>query len=223
MRIKDLDESLRPREKAKRYGIEALDTSELIALIIGSGVKGSSAIDIGRTLLMKYDLSSFFKLDYCALKSERGFKDPTIFRLLGAIELCKRINKTNKSITTKIDSINQVLDIYTNELSILDYEVIILVMLNNQNRIIKEEVLSKGSSIDTSFSPVDLFRCLLKEGTRKFYLLHNHPSGNKNPSTNDIYYTLELIKLCNNVGIKLIDHIIISQYNYFSFKENNLM
>ncbi len=223
MRIKDLDENLRPREKAKRYGIETLDTCEIIALIIGSGVKGHSAIDIGRTLLSKHDLSTFVKLDYYALKNERGFKDPTIWRFLGALELFKRINKANISITTKIDSMMQVIEIYNNELSILDHEVVVIVMLNNLNRVIKEEIISKGNSGDTSFSPVDLFKCLLKEGTRKFYLLHNHPGGNKNPSTNDIYYTLELIKLCNNVGIKLIDHIIISQYNYFSFKENNLM
>ena len=223
MKISELDKNLRPREKAKRYGLHSLDTSEIIALIIGSGVKGCSALDIGRILLSKHHLSSFLNLEYGDLINEKGFKDPTVWRFLGALELLKRINKASISQTQKIDSLTQVVDIYNLELSSIEVEVVVVLMLNYQNRIIKEDVMFQGSSLGTSFNPADLFKSLLKEGAKKFYILHNHPGGTLSPSTNDIKTTLEIIKLCKSVGIKLMDHIIISNHNYFSFKENHLI
>lgn len=223
MKIKDLEIYERPREKAKRFGIASLDTCEIIALILGSGVKNCSAIDIGRIMLSKYSLKQFPSLDFQDLRNEKGFKEPTIWRFLAVLELHKRINRTLSSSMIKIEDKTQLIHIYMGEFCSLRQEVVVIVMLNSHNYVIHEEIIFKGGSNQVTFTSGDVFRSLLREGATKFYILHNHPGGSSMPSKNDVNVTVELLSLCKQVGLKLIDHIIFSYHDFYSFKDSNLI
>lgn len=221
-KIKDIYFEDRPREIAKKNGIEKLSVSNLLALIIGSGVKGNSCIDIANELLSKCsDLENLLRLDYKSLEKIKGLKESKIFLLLATFELFKRIFE---SISKKddISSYNpyDVVKQFAFELK-KDEEIIILGYKNY--KFINKYQYTSYSSDFLKFSFNDFKSKVDSSKINQIIVIHNHKGNESSPSNDDIFTTFMIQEELNKMKISLIDHIIISEKNFFSFKKSNML
>ena len=218
MKIKDLPIESRPREKAKHHGIETLSDQELLALIIGSGVKGCSAIDIARNLLSTYpNLLTLAKANLNALENQFGLSSNRALNLLAAFEIYNRLISPQYQIDSYI---NDEKDVYLRYRYLEGYsqEVLAILMLNRNNKILKEKILYKGTESDISINPTEICAELIISKCKKYILIHNHPNGEKYPSEDDEYTTSTIIKAAENIHISFVDHIIIYPGGFYSFR-----
>lgn len=221
MKIKDLPISLRPREKALHYGIEQLSDEELLAIIIGSGVHGYSALDIAHDLIKtNLGLNRLVASTYSSLEEQFGLSTNMVLRLLAVFELHNRLNSPMYNHEYKIENSE---DIYKRYRYLENYpqEVLGIVMLNKKNVIIKEKILYKGTSEHININPNEIYSELLQSKCKKYVLIHNHPDGNVKPSEEDLLATEVIEKTCHKLLMIMIDHIIIYPGGYYSYRENN--
>ena len=220
MKISDIPLLNRPREKAIMFGIEELSDEELLALIIGSGVRGNSALDISTALLMSHgnSLEVLSKENYQSLLSYTGLKKSITLRILAAFELHKRLISNKYQTISKIES---VLDVYSRYKYIENYdqEVLMILMLDSKRRIIKDKTLYKGTNDSFSIDVREIIHELVLAKAKFFYLLHNHPDEDDKPSKEDIFSTKIIENTSKNLGIILIDHIIIYKGGFVSIKQ----
>ena len=220
MRIKDLPKQSRPREKAIIYGIETLSDEELLAIIIGSGVKNKSAIEIADSLLKTYaNLFCLSKAKLVSLKSEFGLSKISALKLEATFEFHRRLLTSKYQDLSKITSLENIYGRYKN-LEDHEQELLVILMLDRYSQILKEKVLYIGTENDVSFNIKEIIIELLQTNTKKFVLVHNHPNGEKTPSEEDILSTSLIAEKARSLNIKLIDHVIIYKGGYYSFKEN---
>lgn len=218
MRIKDLDELSRPREKAWRYGIESLTDIELLAVLIGSGVKNKSALEIADDIYQTFqglkglEIGNLLTLEKC-----EGLSKIKALKLKATFELARRLAKKNLDNLMYVQSIDDIYKKY-HYLETLDRENFILVLLNGNNKIIKEINLYKGTNHKMPISLKDVITELLVGKANKFLMIHNHPNGNKEPSDDDLIVTELLIEKAKEFEIEFFDHIIIYPGGYYSFK-----
>ena len=223
MKIKNIPIYERPRERAIRYGIDKISNQELLALIIGKGVRNNSALDIAGNLLRKY--TNFINLKEANLKSlnkESGLSIATSLKLLASFEIHRRILQAiNEGIVT-IKSAENVYQLYSflgNE----KYEMFIILMLNLRGHILKEKRMYIGTGESLPLNCHEILSELLETDARKFVIVHNHPRGEKYPSEEDIEATLEIKEKAILFHLLLYDHVIIYQNGYYSFKEHNML
>ena len=220
MKIADIPENLRPREKALRYGIEELSDQELIALIIGSGVRGHSAVDIAGELLSTYaySLESLSNTNYHSLLGHKGLKESIALRLLATFEFHKRLISNRYQKITKIANEEQVYFRYR-YLENFDQEVLIILMLDLKGRIIKEKTLYKGTFDGFSIDVKQIIQELILAKAKSFYLIHNHPDEESRPSEEDIIATKVIEKASKSLSVKLLNHIVIFKGGYSCVKD----
>lgn len=221
MKISDLPINLRPREKALHYGIEELTDQELLALIIGSGGKGNSAIDIAGELLKTHanSMESLSNTNYQSLLSYLGLKKSIALRLLATFEFNKRLNSYKYKNSSKIESIQDVYFRYQN-MEDLDHEELVILMLDLKHRIIKEKVLYKGTFDSFEIDVRQILQELVLAKAKFFYLIHNHPDEESEPSNDDILATKMVEKASKNMGINLINHIVIFKSGFSRIKND---
>lgn len=223
MIIKELPYSDRPREKAIKYGFEKISNSELISILIRSGIKGKSAIEIGYDVLNKLNgINGLINVSLLELCSIKGINEVKAIQLLAAIELSKRINDTvevNKKIKDAIDVYNLVGDSLKNEMQ----EHFVLILLDIKNRLINYQTLYKGGLNQHLIHMRDIFREIVRYNAYKFICVHNHPTGDPSPSKSDYKTTLEIVESSKLMGIVFEDHIIIGNNCYYSFKESKIL
>lgn len=223
-RIKDLPLNERPREKAQKYGIASLSTNEILALIIGSGVKNMSAIDISQHLLDDYrGLASLITVSYKNLVKQKGLNVGNAYKLIAAFELIKRVEKANADEETVFRNSKEIFAKYRVEFSTASQELLLLIMLNRSNKIIKEEVIFKGMISTMLISFREIFVKLFLNDAIKFVLVHNHPGGNAEPSKEDIATTINIRNEAAKLGLELLDHIVIANQTYYSMSEHFLI
>lgn len=223
MAIKDLPLNERPREKALRYGFESLGNHELIALIIGSGTRGNSALDIAYELLISNNgLSNLSKLPYQDFLRIKGVSEISALKLGATFELFKRLENFSPEEGAEIDSV-KVYKKYRIKLMSYDQEILGIIVLNRKRKILSEKIIYKGTKNGINTSIRDIFKELLFVGGHYFYLFHNHPSENVEPSKQDVIFTGEVIKECSKLGFTMLDHIIISYKEFYSFKTGELI
>lgn len=210
MKISDIPINLRPREKALHYGIEELSDQELLALIIGSGGRGNSAIDIANELLKTHanSMESLSNTNYQSLLTYLGLKKSIALRLLATFEFNRRLNSYKYKNPCKIESIHDVYFRYQN-MENLDHEELVILMLDLKHRIIKEKVLYKGTFDSFEIDIRQILQELVLAKAKYFYLIHNHPDEESSPSHDDILSTKVVEKASKNMGINLIDHLIV--------------
>ena len=210
MRISDIPINLRPREKALQYGIEELSDQELLALIVGSGTKGHSAIDIASDLLQTHvnSLELLSSTNYQSLLGYLGLKKSIALRLLATFEFHKRLISNKYQNLVKIESVE---DVYFRYKFMEDFEqeVLIILMLDLKHRIIKEKTLYKGTFDTFTIDVRQIIQELILAKAKYFYLLHNHPDEEASPSEDDIIATKVVEKSAKNLGINLLNHLII--------------
>lgn len=220
MKIKELPKEARPREKALIYGVETLSDQELLALIIGSGVKNKSALEIGASLLDSY--SSLFylsKAKSASLKQEFGLSKISALKLEATFELHNRLMSSRYQSLDPIESSEDVYQRYR-YLESSDQELLIILMLNTNNQILKEKILYKGTNSFLELNLREIIIELAQNNTRKFYLIHNHPNGESFPSQEDILATSKIANQTKPLGMKMLDHLIIYKNGYYSFKNS---
>lgn len=222
-RIADLAPLERPREKAFAYGVKQLSSQELIALMVGSGVKGHSALSIAEMLINKYgSLVALMKIPLHEWLNIPGIQKTKAIQLLGMFELFQRLERQELP-QIKLNDPHKVYQCYRLRLGSLLHEQLIIVKLNHQFQYQSETLFRLGSQASLQLDYRDLFVDLLKTDTKKFLLIHNHPSGDVTPSQEDIQTTIEIHREGQKLGFKLIDHLIISFQGYFSMKQEKII
>lgn len=223
-RIADLNKGDRPREKALQYGVESLTIQELLALIIRHGIVGKSALDLAEELLYKFgDLSHLAKIKHVHELDILGISTVKGIELIAIFEIARRIEQNTFRLEDKIHSSSDVVRRYRFTLSSLNQEVFIMILLNRQNRILRECRLYQGTRSGVTIDYQELLSLLLMHHAQKYIIIHNHPSGDVLPSEDDILTTKTVAKESKRFGIKLVDHIIIGNQTYYSFLEKNLI
>ena len=219
-KIKDLAIIDKPREKAKRFGIESLKDEELLALIISSGTVGHSSLDIARDLLKESPyLSDLLNKSAEYFMSFKGLKMAKVTKLLAALEIAKRINERQRLIYEEISEVTSesLYQRYSLSLNRLNQEVLVIIILNKNKRIIFEKTLYQGDDHNLAVNSRDILRLLIANNGYYFYLIHNHPNDTSYPSELDIKFTKKIKEKAQRISAILLDHLIIYKGGYYSF------
>jgi DNA repair protein RadC len=221
MNISSLHFSSKPSYKLIRSGAAALDTAELLAILLGRGTQRENVLELSHRLLKNYNLHGLEGLSYRQLQDICG-NHVHALRLLSFVELSKRYNKLiNGGYKQKITSAEDVFHRFKDRLGQEKQEHFIVLYLDSKHQILKEETISIGTLDASLVHPREVFKRAIQESAYGIILVHNHPSGDPSPSQQDIEVTKEIVKAGEVVGIKLLDHVIIGGNSYYSFKENN--
>ena len=222
MKIKDIPNFNRPGSKLIKNGVSSLDTAELLSIVFGVGSKGESAIELSNRLLKDYNLHKFEELGFKELTKECKGDFVKAMKLLSIVELSKRYNKLVKGGYNKkpINSAKDVYDIFVDEMRPYKKEVLKVVLLDTKNVPISIKEVSVGTLNSSLIHPREVFKEAIKESANSIILVHNHPSGNCNPSNEDIEMTKLLVQAGEHLGVKVLDHVIIGKKKYWSWKEN---
>ncbi len=213
-----------PREKLMEQGAESLTDEELIAILVSTGTKQRSAIDISNDLLETAgrDLITLHRNGWKEMEKVPGIGPAKAVTIYAAIELGYRMrNRTSK--LDKISDSKDIVAIIRNDIEMLDHEELWLLFLNNCNKVIKKHRLSQGGLTSTLFDiRVAMKEAILADATGVI-MAHNHPSGNINPSDQDKNITREMKRACGYMGMRLLDHVIIVGNGYFSFFDEGVL
>lgn len=226
IKIKDMHPEERPYEKCEKYGAQALTEVELLAAIIKTGVQGANSTDLAReviNLTSERNLSGLSKLSLCELMTIKGIGKVKAIQIMCIIELSKRISKQKADVKLRFDNPKTVADYYMEELRHNDTECLMLVMLDTKCRLISDRIMTIGTINSSLVSAREIFIEAVRRKAVNIVLLHNHPSGDPNPSREDIYTTKKIVEAGQLIGISLIDHIIIGDNNYVSLKERGII
>lgn len=222
--MKNLPESSRPYEKCMAKGPECLSDDELLAVILRTGTKGEQVIGLARKVLTLTgadgDISHIMDLSLPQLKSLKGIGNVKAIQIQCIGELSRRIWRSCQEDRLDCTSSASIASYYRERMRHETREMAIIVMLDTKGRKIHDYVLSLGSVNETVVSPREALCECLKFRAAGMILLHNHPSGDPNPSSADILTTNRMRQAGNLVGIPLMDHIIIGNQSYTSFREN---
>lgn len=220
IKIKDLHESERPREKLIKKGPGALKNKDLLAILLGSGYEGKNAIVVAEKLLSKYPLEKLTDVSFGRLKKLKGIGDAKACKLMAAFELSKRafsLTTSLPTIQTPEDVLATVSDIQKNK-----KEHLVALYLNARNQLLHKETISVGGLNTNIVHPREVFSPALEHLAASVILAHNHPSGDATPSEEDIRVTKRIAKAGKIMGIDVLDHIIIGKNSNVSLKEEKL-
>ena len=223
MKIKEMNENQRPREKAIRHGFDALSDVELIALILQSGSKERNVFDIAEDVLkISNQLTNLFDMHVNTLTEIKGISKAKALQLLAGLELSKRCLKAN-AYQKVISCPQDVITWFEMEYGGLKQEHFVAIFLDTKGRMIKQKVLFVGTMDESSVHPREVFKEALLENAYTVMVVHNHPSGDPRPSQADIEFTQLLDDASKMMGIPLVDHIIVGKNVYFSFRQEKYL
>ena len=222
--IKDIPLNERPRERLINKGVEYLNNEELLAILLKTGTKNYSVKVLASNILKQLDdINSLKNINLESLIKIKGIGKAKACEILAAIELGKRLNKKITCINQiKIYSSNSIYEYYKEKLNEKKQEHFYCVYLDTKNHIIKDKLLFIGTINESLIHPREIFKEAYLLSASSIICVHNHPSGNVNPSNNDIIMTKQLKEVGSILGIKVLDHIIIGKDVYFSFNDNGL-
>ena len=223
MRIKDKPLNERPREKLIELGKENLTNSELLSIILKTGLKGENVENISLKLLNKYNIEELKNISLEELISIKGIGKVKGIELLSCIELGKRIYlKENKKLTklsTPKDIFNYIKYLFIDK----KQEYFYCLYFNNKQELINKKLLFIGTINQSITHPREVFKEAYKLSASTIICIHNHPSNDITPSKADLEFTKTLVEVGKIQGIPIIDHIIIGKNNYYSFLEHNIL
>ena len=222
MKIKDIPKDGRPRERFLKHGPETLSDAELFAIILRTGTLGENVVDMSNRLINEYKLDKLFECSLKELQKIKGIGPSKAMQILAMSELGKRYNQlkqSNNKNQKRITCAKDVFDLFHERLKDEKQENFIVLLLNTKNHIIGEEWISKGTLDAAIVEPRDVFKSAIKNSASKIILVHNHPSGDPNPSEEDIQIVDRLKDAGESLGISVIDSIIIGNENYWNSRE----
>lgn len=223
--IKNWAEGDRPREKLLQKGKSSLSDAELLAILIGSGSRNESAVDLCKKILSASgnSLSELGKLSLEQLITHKGIGPAKAVTIIAALELGRRRRMEEALEKKKITSSSSVFEFMQPIIGELPHEEFWILYLNNSNKIINHLPLSKGGITGTLVDVRLVLKKCLELGATSIILSHNHPSGNLNPSSADKELTKKLKIASESLDIKILDHIIVTEKSYFSFADEGLL
>ncbi len=223
--IKDVPQEERPRERLVKYGAKNLSTSELIAIILKTGTKDySSKYLASEVLKLVNNVTDLKKLSLGKLININGIGAVKAIEFLAALELGRRVYEQKPlDNNLKCNSAYKIYKYFSSELACEKQEYFYCLYLNQQKKLIDKKLLFKGTLNKSLIHPREIFKGAYLSSAAYIICVHNHPSGNVIPSSEDINVTENLVKIGNLQGIPVIDHIIIADNNYYSFYENELI
>jgi DNA repair protein RadC len=215
----------RPREKLMLKGKHTLSDAELLAILIGTGSREHSALDLAKMILIqtRNNLIELSKMQISELMDFRGIGQAKAITVIAALELGRRRRGSEVIQRKKIQSSKDVFELFQVELAEKKYEGFWLLLLDRANKIIGQEKISEGGTAGTVADPKRIFKTAIDRHASSLILCHNHPSGNVEPSQADISLTKKMIQAGTLLDIQILDHIIIGEENYFSFADENMM
>lgn len=223
-RIRDLPQGERPREKLAQLGPAALDNAELMALFISTGIKGHSAIEIGRDLIRKYgSMGALGSLPVSELAKEHGLGLAKASKLAAAFELGTRVAREQLR-EIPLDSPELIYGFFAPQLRHLAQEQVLVAVVDARLRHIGTTVVSIGTVNESTAHPREILRPVITRGAHGFILIHNHPSGDPSPSRADELVTRRLAEAARLMQVEFLDHVIVGRPSpgrsaYFSFRE----
>jgi DNA repair protein RadC len=223
--IKNWSQDDQPREKLRDKGKSILSDAELVAILIGSGSREESAVDLSKRILASVDhnLNALGKLSIKQLMEFKGIGEAKAISITAALELGRRRRLEEEIKSVKITSSKSVFTIMQPVLGELPHEEFWILYLNNSNKVIRKNQLSKGGITGTLVDVRLVLKNALETGATALILCHNHPSGTLKPSQADKDITQKLKAAAQSLDIKVLDHIIVTEQAYFSFADENLM
>jgi len=218
-------ESDRPREKLALQGSQAVSDSELLAILLGTGSRSESALDLARRILSHFDynLQAFSKANSAQLQKFRGIGSAKALTLVAALELGRRCRTQDPVLLTEVKSSHHVFELMQPLLGQLPHEEFWIIYLNNSNKVLHKAQLSKGGITGTVVDVRLVFKKALELGAVQVILCHNHPSGTLKPSDADIQLTKKLKQAGSLLDVKVLDHLIVTEFNYFSFADAGIL
>jgi len=225
LKIKSWAEEDRPREKLLNKGKSVLSEAELIAVLIGSGTRSISAVDLAKTILnhANNNLNSLAKYSVKDLTKFKGIGEAKAISIVSALELGRRRKDTCQEKRIKINSSQNVYDVMKPDLLDQKLEQFWLVLLNRANYILQKIQISLGGISGTVADPKVIFKYALDNHASSIILVHNHPSGNLKPSEADIKLTSKMKDAGKLLEMPILDHLIFTDQGFFSFADQNYL
>ena len=223
--IKNWSQDDRPREKLRDKGKAALSDAELVAILIGSGSRNESAVELCKRILASVDnnLSALGKLSLKQLIEFKGIGEAKALTILAALELGRRRRGEEALQQDKIDSSQSVFELMQPVIGELAHEEFWIIYLNNSNKVLQKNQLSKGGITGTLVDVRLALKMAIEVGAVGIILAHNHPSGTLKPSEADKQITQKLKNAGDSLDIKVLDHLIITENAYFSFADEGML
>lgn len=221
--ITNWSEDDRPREKLMLKGKEALSNAELIAILIGSGSRNESAVNLSKRILAGTDsLNTLGKMSISQLINFKGIGEAKAIAIIAALELGRRRRAEDSVGLVKITSSKMAFEIMQPIIGELSHEEFWVIFLNNSNKVISKAQLSKGGITGTIVDVRLVYKLALENGATGLILCHNHPSGNSQPSEADKEITMKLKLAGDSLDVKVLDHLIITETKYYSFVDEGI-
>lgn len=222
--ITNWSEDDKPREKLMLKGKSVLSDAELIAILIGSGSRNESAVDLSKRILASVDtnLNALGKLSISQLIAFKGIGEAKAISIIAALELGRRRRSEDALELKKVTSSKVIFEIMQPIIGELPHEEFWIIYLNNSNKIISKSQLSKGGITGTLVDVRIVFKTALEMGATALILCHNHPSGTLVPSDADKQITRKLKLAGESLEIKVLDHLIVTEASYFSFADEGI-
>ncbi|HEV8439831.1 MAG TPA: DNA repair protein RadC [Methylomirabilota bacterium] len=210
----------RPRERLYHKGAEALADAELLAIQLGTGIPGQSAVDVARDMLARYgSLSALSGLGVAELAGLRGVGRVKAVRLAATFEITRRLRSRNGITRSVLSSPDQVFARYGPLMEDLKKEVFRVALLDAQNALLRDVVVSEGTLSASLVHPREVFKPAILESAASIILLHNHPSGDPTPSREDLRLTRQLVECSKLLDLRIHDHVIIGRERFVSLAQ----
>lgn len=225
MSLKFLAEDDRPREKFLFKGKNALSDAELLAIIMGSGSRDESAVELARKILQSVENNwhHLSRLQIADLMKFKGVGEAKAISIAAALEIGRRRATQEIPERTQIKSSNDIFVLLSPFLSDLQTEEFWAIFLNQNNRVLGKSQLSSGGINQSVVDVRILFKAAIDQFATALVIAHNHPSGNLKPSTEDVKITKQIAEAGKILNIQLLDHVIIAQNSYFSFADESML
>ena len=222
-RITDLQLSERPRERLEKQGASALSQAELLAILIRVGVKGENALEVAQRILERFrGLRGLQSASFMEISRERGIGKAKAAQIQAAIELGNRLSRERPIERVIINSPEEAANLIRYEMSGLDHEEIWTMLLDTRNKLIEIKHIYVGSLNSAFARTAEIFKPAILANAAGIILAHNHPSGESNPSPEDIAMTRNLVQAGRMLDIDLVDHLVIAANEFTSLKERHL-
>lgn len=221
--MKEYPPTDRPIEKMLKRGVDSLSDEELLAVIIGSGTKDYNALELADQILrQERNRTWLLKASVDELLSLSGIGPTKACRILAGLELGRRLSQVRDFHQISLSSPKTVARYFKNLVQGEDRELFCVLLLDVKNRPIRKAIVSIGTKQETIIHPREVFRSAIRSGASSILLLHNHPSGDPSPSPEDIRVTKRLVMAGKILNIPVLDHVVVADQSYVSFKEKGI-
>jgi DNA repair protein RadC len=221
-RITDFVESERPRERLARLGPKSLSNAELLAILLGSGVKGENAIQLAQRMLNTFDgITGLHRIAIDEVCEQHGVGPAKAATIKAALELGYRMKRETFE-KEKIHSPEEAAHIILHEMSALEQEELWVLLLNTRNQLLSIEVVYRGSLNSSQVRIGEIFKTAVRRNAASLIVAHNHPSGDPTPSPDDIAVTRGIVEAGNLLDVDVLDHLVIGSGSFVSLKQRGL-